>query len=104
GWGAGRLRGWPQRGTRPEFAVVTGSSIGGLIAPYAFLGPRFDDQLRQNFAEITAADVFEDRATPESLFDSWPLKQTIEKRVTKEMLAAIAADHKNTHRSLAPHP
>ena len=63
-YGAGLLMGWSQSGNRPEFAVVTGSSIGGLIAPYAFLGPRFDDQLRQNFAEITAADVFEDRATP----------------------------------------
>jgi len=44
--------------------------------------------------------VFEDKATPESLFDSWPLKQTIEKRVTKEMLAAIAAEHKKGRRFL----
>jgi predicted acylesterase/phospholipase RssA len=99
-YGAGLLTGWSQSGNRPEFAVVTGSSIGGLIAPYAFLGPRFDDELRKNFAEITAADVFEDRQTPESLFDSWPLKQTIEKRVTKEMLAAIAAEHKKGRRFL----
>jgi predicted acylesterase/phospholipase RssA len=99
-YGAGLLTGWSQSGNRPEFAVVTGSSIGGLIAPYAFLGPRFDDELKKNFAEITAADVFEDRQTPESLFDSWPLKQTIEKRVTKEMLAAIAAEHKKGRRFL----
>ena len=99
-YGAGLLTGWSQSGNRPEFAVVTGSSIGGLIAPYAFLGPRFDDELRKNFAEITAADVFEDKQTPESLFDSWPLKQTIEKRVTKEMLAAIAAEHKKGRRFL----
>jgi Patatin-like phospholipase len=79
---------------------VTGSSIGGLIGPYAFLGSRSDDDLRKNFAEITAADVFEDKQTPESLFDSWPLKQTIEKRVTKEMLAAIAAEHKKGRRFL----
>ena len=25
---------------------------GALIAPYAFLGPNFDDQLRDNFANI----------------------------------------------------
>jgi predicted patatin/cPLA2 family phospholipase len=99
-YGAGLLTGWSQSGNRPEFAVVTGSSIGGLIAPYAFLGPRFDEELRKNFAEITAADVFEDRQTPESLFDSWPLKQTIEKRVTREMLAAIAAEHKKGRRFL----
>jgi predicted patatin/cPLA2 family phospholipase len=99
-YGAGLLTGWSQSGNRPEFALVTGSSIGGLIGPYAFLGSRFDDDLRKNFAEITAADVFEDKQTPESLFDSWPLKQTIEKRVTKEMLAAIAAEHKKGRRFL----
>ncbi len=99
-YGAGLLTGWSQSGNRPEFALVTGSSIGGLIGPYAFLGQRFDDDLRKNFAEITAADVFEDKQTPESLFDSWPLKQTIEKRVTKEMLAAIAAEHKKGRRFL----
>ena len=99
-YGAGLLTGWSQSGNRPEFALVTGSSIGSLIGPYAFLGPRFDDDLRKNFAEITAADVFEDKPTQESLFDSWPLKQTIEKRVTKEMLAAIAAEHKKGRRFL----
>jgi len=99
-YGAGLLTGWSRSGNRPEFAAVTGSSIGALIAPYAFLGSRYDEDLRKNFAEITAADVFEDKQTPESLFDSWPLKQTIEKRVTPEMLAAIAAEHKKGRRFL----
>jgi len=97
-YGAGLLMGWSQAGSRPEFAVVTGASIGGLIGTYAFLGPRYDDELRQNFAEITAADVFEDKATPESLLDSWPLKQLIEKRVTPSMLTAIAAEHNKGRR------
>jgi predicted patatin/cPLA2 family phospholipase len=92
-YGAGLLSGWSQSGRRPDFAVVTGVSIGALIGPYAFLGPAYDGELRKNFAEITAADVFEDRPTAESLFDSWPLKRLIEKRVTPEMLAAIAAEH-----------
>jgi predicted patatin/cPLA2 family phospholipase len=92
-YGAGLLTGWSQSGNRPEFAVVTGVSIGALTAPYAFLGSRMDEDLGKNFAEITAADVFEDKTTPESLFDSWPLKKLIEKRVTREMLVAIAAEH-----------
>jgi predicted patatin/cPLA2 family phospholipase len=99
-YGAGLLTGWSQSGIRPEFAAVTGVSIGALIGPYAFLGPRYDEDLRKNFAEITAADVFEDKQTPESLFDSWPLKQLIEKRVTREMLAAIAAEHAKGRRFL----
>jgi hypothetical protein len=92
-YGAGLLTGWSQAGNRPEFAAVTGVSIGALTGPYAFLGSAQDEELRKNFAEITAADVFEDKTTPESLFDSWPLKKLIEKRVTREMLTAIAAEH-----------
>jgi hypothetical protein len=99
-YGAGLLNGWSQSGNRPEFAVVTGSSIGALIGPYAFLGSRYDDELRKNFTEITAADVFEDKVTPESLFDSWPLKRLIEKRVTSDMLRAIAAEHQKGRRFL----
>ena len=44
---AGLLNGWTQSGKRPEFSVVTGVSIGALLAPYAFLGPKFDDELRK---------------------------------------------------------
>ena len=35
-YGAGLLAGWSERGTRPEFTVVTGASAGALIAPFAF--------------------------------------------------------------------
>src|SRR5262245_42821128 len=48
-YGAGVLTGWSEAGTRPEFAVVTGVSIGALIAPFAFLGPRYDEELHKNF-------------------------------------------------------
>jgi predicted acylesterase/phospholipase RssA len=99
-FGAGVMIGWTDSGTRPEFAVVSGVSIGALIAPYAFLGPSYDAQLRENFASITAADVFEDRSTGESLLDSWPLKRLIEKRMTPELLQAIAAEHRKGRRLL----
>jgi predicted acylesterase/phospholipase RssA len=99
-FGAGVVVGWTASGNRPEFALVSGVSIGALIAPYAFLGPNYDDQLRDNFANITAADVFEDRRTNESLLDSWPLKRLIEKRMTPELLAAIAVEHRRGRRLL----
>ena len=60
-FGGGVLAGWTQTGTRPEFAVVSGVSIGALIAPFAFLGPRYDEAIKQNFTSIGAADIFEDR-------------------------------------------
>jgi predicted acylesterase/phospholipase RssA len=99
-YGAGVVIGWTASGKRPEFALVSGVSIGALIAPYAFLGPNYDDQLRDNFDNITAADVFEDRLTGESLLDSWPLKRLIEKRMTPELLAAIAVEHRRGRRLL----
>src|SRR5215470_1612051 len=92
-YGGGVLAGWTESGTRPEFAVVTGSSIGALIAPFAFLGSRYDDEIRKNFTTIAAADIFEDRITRDSLFDYWPLKRVIEQRVTAKLLTEIAAEH-----------
>src|SRR5262245_57999043 len=92
-YGAGVLTGWSESGTRPEFAVVTGVSIGALIAPFAFLGPRYDEEVHKNFTTIGAADIFEDRTTRDSLFDYWPLKRLIEQRVTPALLSEIAAEH-----------
>src|SRR5262249_3180173 len=63
--GAGLIAGWSDSGNRPEFALVSGVSIGALIAPYAFLGPSRDAQLRESFLSINAGDVFEDHATPD---------------------------------------
>jgi predicted acylesterase/phospholipase RssA len=90
---AGILAGWTQAGTRPEFSVVTGVSIGSLIAPFAFLGPRYDNELRTSFTTISAADIFEDQPTRDSLFDYWPLRRLIEQRITAKLLAEIATEH-----------
>ncbi|HEY7299761.1 MAG TPA: patatin-like phospholipase family protein [Xanthobacteraceae bacterium] len=98
---AGVLAGWSQSGKRPEFAVVTGASIGALISPYAFLGPRYDAELKDAITTINAAEIFEDRPTRESFFDDWPLKQLIEKRVTAQLMAEVAAEHRRGRRLLA---
>jgi predicted acylesterase/phospholipase RssA len=92
-FGGGVLVGWTQSGNRPEFAVVTGVSIGSLLAPHAFLGPRYDEEVRKNFTTINAADIFEDRISRDSLLDYWPLKGQIEQQVSKKLLAEIAAEH-----------
>ncbi|MCC6888549.1 MAG: patatin-like phospholipase family protein [Hyphomicrobiales bacterium] len=97
---AGVLNGWSQSGKRPQFTVVTGVSIGALLAPYTFLGSKYDEDLRQAIVTITGADIFEDRQTHESFLDTWPLRRLIEKRVTPELLAAIAAEHRNGRRLL----
>jgi hypothetical protein len=97
-YGAGVVCGLTQSGKRPEFSVVTGVSIGALMAPYAFLGGKYDDQLRDSFLQLTSADVFEDASRADSLVDTWPLKNLLARRVTPELIADVAAEHRKGRR------
>ena len=97
-YGAGVLAGWTASGTRPDFAVVTGVSTGALIAPYAFLGPRYDEALKHAYTTVHAADVFEIAGTEASLFSTWPLRDMIAREVTPELLLAVAAEHRRGRR------
>lgn len=97
-YGAGFLNGWTAAGNRPDFPVITGISTGALMAVYAFAGPKYDDVLRTSYTGISAADIFEVNPTPESLVDTWPLKRLIEKNVTAEVLADVAAQYKRGRR------
>jgi len=97
-YGAGFLNGWAASGNRPTFSVVTGVSTGALMATYVFAGGKYDEELHQVYTTISATDIFEVASTPESLTDNWPLGKTIDKRVTPEMLAAVAAEHQKGRR------
>src|ERR1043166_3159793 len=46
-FGAGILNGWTAKGDRPKLKVVTGVSTGAMIATFAFLGPDYDDELKE---------------------------------------------------------
>src|ERR1700746_330084 len=48
-FGAGLLAGWTEAGNRPEFSMVSGTSAGALIAPFAFLGESHDPTLKGLF-------------------------------------------------------
>src|SRR5439155_18262592 len=61
-YSAGVLDGWTKSGTQPEFDVVTGSSTGALIAPFAFLGSEYDDQAMKLYTGVRAEDIFRVRA------------------------------------------
>jgi len=97
-FGAGLLVGWTEAGTRPEFKLVTGISTGALTAPFAFLGPDYDPQLKAVYTEISSDDVLEKRSILAAIFsdaltDNAPLRRLIAKYVTPEMLDAIAAEY-----------
>jgi len=55
---AGVLVGWSEKGDRPAFDVVTGISSGALIAPFAFLGPKYDPQMKQFFTTVRNRDIY----------------------------------------------
>ena len=98
-FGAGVLMGWTETGQRPEFDLVTGISAGALIAPFAFLGPSYDPQLRALFTEIAPSDVVQlgrlalSVLFREALADTTPLARLIERHADAAMLQAIAAEH-----------
>jgi hypothetical protein len=98
-FGAGLLVGWTAAGDRPRFDVVTGISAGALIAPFAFLGPAYDRQLRSVFTEVRPSDVIELRGKlravlfGEALADTTPLYTLIQRYADETMLAAIAAEY-----------
>ena len=94
-FGAGLLVGWSDAGTRPEFKLVTGISTGALIAPFAFLGSKYDPQLRAVYTDVKPADIYEERSILNAVFndafaDTSPLYGIISRYVNDDMLAAIA--------------
>lgn len=99
-FGAGLLVGWSKRGDRPRFEVVTGVSAGALIAPYAFLGPRYDAQLAELWTEFDAKMVFTPQVLAgllgaEALADTKPLRELIAKHVDRRMLREIAQEYRS---------
>jgi hypothetical protein len=98
-FGAGFLNGWTASGKRPVFKIVTGVSTGALMAPYAFLGPDYDEAIREFYTNTSSRNVFQMLSIipqllgGESLADSGPLRQTIEQTVDEEFLRAIARAH-----------
>ncbi len=93
-FGAGLLCGWTDHGDRPAFDVVTGVSTGALTAPFAYLGPAYDAQLRHVYTGITQKDVLLARSFTAALFDdaladNAPLFKTISQVLDDRMLADI---------------
>ncbi len=97
-FGAGLLAGWSARGTRPQFTFVTGASAGALIAPFAFLGPRYDEALRSVFASGEMANLLQFEGLGglfgTSLFKTAPLRDLIARHVDAGMLEAIAREYR----------
>lgn len=99
-FGAGLLAGWTKRGTRPKFEVVTGVSAGALIAPFAFLGPAYDNELKEIWTQYETEDLVTPQILAgllgaESVTDSTGLKKLIAKYITRRLLDRIANEYRN---------
>jgi hypothetical protein len=97
-FGAGILNGWSAKGSRPTFKVVTGVSTGALIAPFAFLGPEYDPQIKEAYTTVNPGRIYVVRQLiavlwDESVADNTPLKELVGKYITPELLDAIAVEH-----------
>lgn len=98
-YGAGVLVGWTDAGTRPEFTIVTGISTGALTAPFAFLGPAYDAQLKEVYTTLDSAHVFTPRKKisimgSDSFADTAPLSEMIALYITDEVISEIATEYR----------
>ena len=96
-FGAGLLVGWSAAGNRPEFTFVTGISTGALIAPFAFLGPEYDDTLKSIYTNISTKNVYRlnllGALFSDATADSSPLAELIEHYIDEALLKRIAEEY-----------
>ncbi|RDI97536.1 patatin-like phospholipase family protein [Dyella solisilvae] len=103
-FGAGFLEGWTETGRRPTFKIVTGVSTGALMAPFAFLGPQYDERLRRFYTQTTSREIFKPISVltallrRESLAQTTPLEELIRNTIDAPLLAKIAEAHRHGRR------
>lgn len=95
---AGLLCGWTASGTRPQFSAVTGVSTGAMIAPFAFLGPKYDGILRDTYTVVETKDILSPRPILDAIFsdalaDSKPLERLVSRYVDQGLLEAVAEEY-----------
>jgi hypothetical protein len=102
-FGAGLLAGWTASGKRPQFDLVTGVSTGALTAPFAFLGPKYDEASKHVYTQSTTSSIA--TAHPirgllggSSLASNAPLAKVIARYVNEAFLEEVAAEHRKGRR------
>ena len=111
-FGAGILCGWTKAGTRPQFKLVTGISTGALMAPFAFLGSAYDQQLEKVYTTISSDDIYQPygpvtillslanlKALP-SMADSRPMARLVARMIDANLLQKVAQEHLKGRRLL----
>jgi predicted acylesterase/phospholipase RssA len=93
-FGAGALVGLTRSASRPTFSVVTGVSAGALIAPFAFLGPTWDEKLAEIYTSGRAEHLLQTRRLGvlfgSSVYLGEPLRDLVDRYATDELIQAVA--------------
>ena len=97
-FGAGVLTGWTERGDRPEFEIVTGVSAGAIIAPFGYLGSKYDAQLKEIWTQYQTSEIITASILPgllggPALADNAPLQVLIAQYIDKPLLRAVAREY-----------
>jgi predicted patatin/cPLA2 family phospholipase len=104
-FGAGFLKGWSESGTRPEMVIVAGISTGALMAPYAFLGSSYDDELERFYTGMATNDLVAKRSLvrglfSDALYDTRRLKEVLRWEIDEQMILEIAREYRRGRRLL----
>jgi hypothetical protein len=101
-FGAGLLVGWTEAGNRPEFSIVSGTSSGALIAPFAFLGASHDTTLTDLFTSGIAETLLRvdglNAIFGSGAFKTEPLKLLVAHYIDEDLLHLVAAEHRRGRR------
>jgi hypothetical protein len=99
-FGAGVLTGLSRAHNRPQFQLVTGVSVGALLAPFAYLGSDWDDGMQQAFGGDASAQLLHSPTRTlitRVLFplghDHDSLFKLVDRFVTPAMIDAVAREN-----------
>ena len=99
-YGAGLLQGWSKRGNRPEFTAVTGISTGAILAIFAYLGPDFDETLKEIYTtyetdQIARPRILAGLISGSALAEASGYRALIEKYIDESIIASISDRYKS---------
>ena len=106
-FGAGVLNGWTFSEKRKSFAIVTGVSTGAIIAPFAFLGPEYDELIKRSYLESSTDTILKQNiwtvlsgliGKSASISDASLFKKKLNELITRELIRKIAIEHQKGRR------
>ena len=100
-YGAGVLAGLAAANNVPAFSLVTGISIGAMLAPRLFMGEY--TEARNFYTNLTDSDIYRMRSVGEllianSLVDTAPLRAKVAAIITQDFVDRLARENAERHR------